>query len=263
MNPRTKLVFIETPTNPLLRVLDLSALAKLAHDNHALFCVDNSAMSPYLQSPLDLGADLVVHSATKFLCGHSDVTAGVVVAKDDALAEQIYFVQNAEGNALGPFDSYLLLRGLKTLKLRLDCQQKNALAVAQFLHNHPNVAKVYYPGLSSSPGYDLQPRQARGAGAVLSFTTGSAELSKRVAESTRLFHLCVSFGSVTSTISVPGSMSHASVPTEIAAVRAIPPDLVRVSVGIEDSDDLLADLDEGLSTGPIASEIAAQRLTAK
>jgi cystathionine beta-lyase len=261
MSPHTKLVFVETPTNPLLRVLDLSALTKLAHDNHALFCVDNSVMSPYLQNPLDLGADLVVHSATKFLCGHSDVTAGVVVVIDDALAEQIYFVQNAEGNALGPFDSYLLLRGLKTLKLRLDCQQKNALAVARFLHDHPNVARLHYPGLSNSPGYDLQQRQARGAGAVLSFTTGSIELSKRVAESTHLFHLCVSFGSVTSTISVPRSMSHASVPKEIAEVRAIPPDLVRISAGIEDIDDLLADLDEALSSRPATSEITAERLS--
>lgn len=247
ITPRTKLVYIESPTNPLLRVIDVAAVARLAHQNGAWLCIDNSLMSPYLQTPLDLGADFVIHSATKFLCGHSDVTGGAVIVKDAALAEQIYFLQNAEGNALGPFDCFLLLRGLKTLKLRVDAQQRNAAAIARFLQSDPRITEVFYPGLADSPGYELQHSQARGAGSVLSFTTGSIEVSKALAEAARMFHICVSFGSINSTISLPGCMSHASVPPEIAESRALPPDLVRISVGIEDSDDLVADLCDALS----------------
>jgi len=165
ITPQTRLLYIETPTNPLLRIVDIRKLADLAHHHGALLCVDSSAMSPYLQNPLDLGADIVVHSATKYLCGHSDVTAGVVAVKRPELAEQIYFIQNGEGAALGPFDCYLLLRGVKTLKLRLDCQQANALKVANFLSAHPAVQRVHYPGLVSHPGHDVHVRQARGAGA--------------------------------------------------------------------------------------------------
>lgn len=245
--PRTKLVFIESPTNPLLRIIDIAAVADLAHRNGAWLCVDNSLMSPYLQTPLDLGADVVLHSATKFLGGHSDLTGGVVVVKDAALAKQIRFLQNAEGSALGPFDCFLLLRELKTLKLRIDTQQRNAAAIAQFLQNDPRIKQVLYPGLAGSPGYQLQRAQARGAGSVLCLTTGSVGVSKALADALRMFHICVSFGSVHSTISLPGRMSHASVPPEIAAARALPPDLVRISVGIEDPDDLIADLSEALS----------------
>lgn len=245
----TKLVYVESPTNPLLRVIDLKAIAVLAHQRGALFCVDNSTMSPYLQNPLDLGADIVLHSATKFLSGHSDVTGGAVIVKDEALAQDIYFLQNAEGSALGPFDCFLLLRGLKTLKLRLQAQQTNAGVVADFLLAHPQVRDVYYPGLPGSHGYRIQQEQARGAGAVLSFTTGSLDLSRRIAETARLFRISVSFGSVHSTISLPGSMSHASVPFELQAVRALPPDLVRISVGIEDPEDLLADLSHAIDSG--------------
>jgi cystathionine beta-lyase len=165
----TRLIFVETPTNPFLRVLDLQAIAQVAHQHGVLFCVDNSTMSPYLQNPIALGADIVVHSATKFLCGHSDVTGGVIVVKDQALAEEIYFLQNAEGSALGPFDCFLLLRGLKTLKLRMDAQQRSAGLIAQFLHEHPKVSSVYYPGLADHPQHSVQQAQARGAGAVLSF----------------------------------------------------------------------------------------------
>lgn len=251
---RTKLVYVESPTNPLLRVMDVGRLAKLAHDRGALFAVDNSAMSPYLQTPLDLGADIVLHSATKYLCGHSDVTAGVVVVKDEALASQLYFVQNAEGNALGPFDCFLFLRGLKTLKLRLDAQQSNALAVARFLAAHPQVNGVNYPGLETSAGYDLQRRQARGAGAVLSFTTGSFQFSKKLVEAAQLFSICVSFGSINSTISLPGCMSHASVPPEVGVLRDLPRDLVRLSVGIEDASDLIADLTQAFSCAAAAVE---------
>ena len=238
----TKLVYIESPTNPLLRIVDISALAELAHRHGALLCVDNSAMSPYLQNPLDLGADIVIHSATKYLCGHSDVTAGVVAVRDPDLAEKIYFLQNGEGNALGPFDSYLLLRGLKTLKLRLDCQLRNAQSVAEFLAAHPLVRKVHYPGLAAHPGHALHKAQARGAGAVISFETGSFEFSRKLAEAVKLFHITVSFGSINSSISLPGCMSHASIPAEVRAARSLPSDLVRLSIGIEDESDLIADL---------------------
>ena len=248
---RTKLVYLESPTNPLLRVVDIRQIADLAHASGALLAVDSSAMSPYLQNPLDLGADLVLHSATKFLCGHSDVTAGVVVAKDDELAKQIYFLQNAEGNALGPFDAFLFLRGLKTLKLRLDCQQKNAQSLAEWLERHPQVTSVNYPGLTTSPGHLLQRKQARGAGAVLSFTTGSVEVSRRIVEATRMFSICVSFGSINSTISLPGSMSHASVPPEVGELRELPCDLVRISVGIEDAGDLIADLEQAFAVATL------------
>ena len=247
ITPRTRLIFVESPTNPLLRVLDLRALAALAHENKALLVVDNSLMSPYLQNPLALGADIVVHSATKFLGGHADVMGGVVVVGDANLAEDIYLMQNGEGSALAPFDCFLLLRGLKTLKLRIDAQQRNALAVAEFLAADPRVERVFYPGLKSDPGYALQQQQASGAGSVLCFTARSAEAARAVAEQAKMFQICVSFGSMHSTISLPGCMSHASVPPEIAASRELPPELVRVSVGIEDADDLIADLDQALA----------------
>ncbi len=259
ITPATKIVYVESPTNPLLRVVDLRKLAHLAHENGALLCVDNSTMSPYLQNPLDLGADVVLHSATKYLGGHHDVTAGAIVVKDEELAKQIYFIQNAEGNGLSPFDCFLLLRGIKTLKLRVDCQQRNALAIAKFLAAHPDVKHVYYPGLAEDPGYELQHSQARGAGAVLSFTTGSVEVSKAVAELTQLFRITVSFGSVNSSISLPGNMSHASVPPHVLAQRDLPADLVRISVGIEDEDDLIADLDRALQAAGRRSLVAVNQ----
>ena len=252
---RTRLIYIETPTNPLLRIVDIRKLADLAHEHGALLCVDSSAMSPYWQNPLDLGADIVVHSATKYLCGHSDVTAGVVAVKRPELAEQIYFVQNGEGAALGPFDCYLLLRGIKTLKVRLDCQQANARKVATFLNEHPAVQRVYFPGLANHPRHDLHAKQARGTGAVISFETGSFDLSKQIAEATQLFQISVSFGSVNSSISLPGCMSHASIPAEVRQARSFPTDLVRLSVGIEDVEDLIGDLDQAI-------QIATSRILA-
>jgi len=242
ITPNTRLIYLESPSNPLLRVIDLSAVAKVAQENSILFCVDNSTMSPYLQNPLNLGADIVLHSATKFLCGHSDVTGGVIVVKDGALAEQVHFLQNAEGSALGPFDCFLLLRGLKSLKLRMDAQQRNAELIAKFLTAHSAVSSVYYPGLSEHPGFDVQRGQARGGGAVLSFTVGSAERAKQIAESSELFRISVSFGSMNSTISIPVKMSHASVPLALQDARSIPADLLRLSVGIEDPEDLIKDL---------------------
>ena len=203
-------------------------------------------MSPYLQNPLELGADIVMHSATKFLSGHSDVMGGALVVKDEELARRIYFLQNAEGNALSPFDCYLVLRGMKTLKLRMDAQQTNAVRIAAFLAGHAKVSGVHYPGLATHPGYDVQMRQARGGGAVLSFSVGSAAAAKSVAEKTELFKIAVSFGSVNSTISVPLKMSHASTPSALKETRGIAADLIRLSVGIEDGDELIADLGAAL-----------------
>jgi cystathionine beta-lyase len=199
-------------------------------------------MSPYLQNPLDLGADIALHSATKFRCGHSDVTGGVLVVKDAKLAEDIYFLQNAEGTALGPFDCYLLLRGMKTLKIRIDAQQHNAGLVADFLSTHPGVKDVFYPGNGSHAGHHIHQTQARGGGAVLSFTAAGEVAAKSIAEKSELFRISVSFGSVNSTISIPSKMSHASVPAEMLAFRSIPESLVRLSIGIEDADDLIDDL---------------------
>lgn len=244
LTPRTRLLLVETPTNPLLRVADVRALAGLAREAGALLAVDNSMLSPCLQRPLQLGADVVIHSATKFLGGHSDVTAGALVTDDEELHRRLAFQQNAEGSGLSPFESWLLLRGIKTLSLRVERQCSTALRVAEFLAARPEVARVYYPGLESHAGRDVHRRQARGDGAVLSFTTGDAELSRRIVESVRLFDIAVSFGSVHSSISLPCHMSHASIPASARARLAPPPDLVRVSVGIEDAEDLLADLEQ-------------------
>lgn len=246
ITPSTRMIYVESPTNPMLRIIDLRAVADVAKRHGLLFCVDNSTMSPYLQNPLDLGADIVLHSATKFLCGHSDVTGGVIVVKDEKLAEDIYYLQNAEGTALGPFDCYLLLRGLKTLKVRMDAQQRNAALIAGFLSKHPAVNDVFYPGNGSHLGHQLHQAQARGAGAVLSFTAASAAAAKSIAEKSELFKISVSFGSVSSTISIPVKMSHASVPPEIVAFRSVPESLLRLSIGIEDADDLIDDLSRSL-----------------
>ncbi len=242
ITPATRMIFVESPTNPMLRIVDLKATATIAQRHGLLFCVDNSTMSPYLQNPLDLGADVVIHSATKFLCGHSDVMAGIVVVKDPKLADEVYFLQNAEGSALGPFDSYLLLRGLKTLKVRMDAQQLNAAQIATFLAQHPAVGEIFYPGRAEHAGHSVHIAQARGGGAVLSFTAGSAARAKAIAEQSQLFRISVSFGSVSSTISVPVKMSHASLPPELAALRPIPESLLRLSIGIEDVGDLIEDL---------------------
>lgn len=246
MTAKTKMIYAESPTNPFLRVIDLKALGDLAKRHGVLFAVDNSVMSPYLQNPLELGADIVIHSATKFLCGHSDVTGGVVVVKDAALGEQTKFLQNAEGTALAPFDSFLLLRGLKTLKLRMDAQQRSAQAVAEFLASHPKVSEVYYPGLASHAGNEVHRRQARGGGSLLSFVAKSAEAAKAIAGRLELFSISLSFGSVQSSISIPATMSHASVTEEMTSVRKPTSDLLRLSIGIEDVDDLIEDLKAGL-----------------
>lgn len=246
LHERTRLVLIETPTNPLQRITDVRAAAEAAHRVGAWLAVDNTMLSPALLRPLELGADIVIHSATKFLCGHADVTAGAVVVRDESLAERIAFTCNAEGAALGPFDSWLLLRGLKTLALRVERQQASARALASFLARHEAVRRVHYAGLPNHPGRAIQERQAAGPGSVLAFETGDRAISRAVIERCRLFKTTVSFGSITSTISLPCCMSHASIPAEIRRERQMPEDLVRISVGIEDVEDLVGDLNRAL-----------------
>ncbi len=246
LGPRTKLIFIETPSNPFLRISDIRSLAQVAHDAGALLAVDNSMLSPVLQQPLGLGADAVIHSATKFLGGHSDVTAGVVVTNDPFVHERISFQQNAEGAGLSPFESWLLLRGMKTLALRVERQNDSAQKVASFLELHSEVKQVYHPGFKNHPGHRIHRSQSEGDGSVVSFTTGDAEFSARLVEATRLFKIAVSFGSVGSTISLPFHMSHASIPRQLKQRLAPPADLVRLSVGIEDVNDLMEDLEQAI-----------------
>lgn len=246
LTSQTRLLLIETPTNPLLKIADIMAIAHLAREAGAWLAVDNSMLSPCLQTPLGLGADVVIHSATKFLGGHSDVTAGALITNDAGLYKQIAFFQNAEGSGLAPFEAWLLLRGIKTLALRVERQNDSALKVAKFLANDERVRRVYYPGLETHPGYEIHRQQAKGGGAVISFTTGDAEFSKRIVEATRLFNIAVSFGSVNSVISLPCRMSHKSVPDSLKERIAPPADLVRISVGIEDVDDLIEDLAQAI-----------------
>lgn len=247
LSSRTRLLLIETPSNPLFRISDIKAMAELAHSAEAILAVDNSMLSPCFQQPLALGADVVVHSATKFLCGHSDVTAGALITNDPQLHRQFAFQQNAEGAGLAPFDSWLLLRGIKTLVLRTERQNASANVIARFLSEHAAVEQVYYPGLSTHRDHQLHRRQATGDGAVISFTTSDASVSQRVVSSTQLFAIAVSFGSVNSVISLPCAMSHASIPVSLNQTFALPADLVRISVGIEDVDDLIEDLERAFA----------------
>jgi len=247
ITPQTRLIFIETPSNPLFRISDIRALAAVAHEAGVLLAVDNSMLSPMLQQPLNLGADIVVHSATKFLCGHSDVTAGALITNDPDLHERISFLQNAEGAGLSPFESWLLIRGLKTLALRVERQTKTAGELAHFLERFTAVKEVYYPGLKNHPGHQIHRSQSEGDGSVICFTTGDNEFSRRTVEATKLFDIAVSFGSVGSTISLPCRMSHASIPRSLKTRLGPPPDLVRLSVGIEDADDLIYDLNQAFS----------------
>ncbi|GLT40532.1 hypothetical protein SLA2020_146600 [Shorea laevis] len=250
VGPQTKLVWLESPTNPRQQICDIRKIAELAHAHGALLLVDNSIMSPVLSQPLELGADIVMHSATKFIAGHSDVMAGVLAVKGERLAKQLYFLQNAVGSGLAPFDCWICLRGIKTMALRVEKQQENAQKIAEFLSSHPRVKKVNYAGLPAHPGRDLHYSQAKGAGSVLSFLTGSVPLSKHIVETTEYFSITVSFGSVKSLISLPCFMSHASIPAAVREARGLTEDLIRISVGIEDVNDLIADLDTALRTGP-------------
>ena len=245
--PNTKLVFVETPTNPIMTVTDLAAVSELAHANGAKVICDNTFMSPYFQRPIDHGVDIVVHSTTKYLNGHSDSVGGFVALNDEKDAEWIGFCQNSIGAILSPFDSFLVLRGTKTLAVRMDAHDKNGRIVASFLAEHPKVQKVYYPGLASHPQHELAKRQQTGFGGMVAFETGSLENAKKVLESVTLCTLGESLGGVESLISHPASMTHASVPKEKRDKLGITDGLVRISVGIEDVEDILEDLDQALN----------------
>ncbi|HOV26365.1 MAG TPA: aminotransferase class V-fold PLP-dependent enzyme [Pseudobacteroides sp.] len=237
----TKAIFLETPSNPLLKITDIKGAVKIAKDNGLLVLIDNTFMSPYLQRPLELGCDIVIHSATKFIGGHSDVIAGLVVVKDEALARRVYSVQNGFGAILGPQDSWLLLRGIKTLKVRLDYQQQNAIKLSEWLSKNPNVKKVYYPGLSDHPGREINEGQADGPGAVLSFEAKDDDTAKRFMKNVKLAAVAVSLGGVETIVSYPAKMSHAAFPKHERERLGIKDSLIRVSAGLEDIDDLIED----------------------
>ena len=245
--PHTKMVFVETPTNPVMTVTDLQAVSEIAHARGARVVCDNTFMSPYLQQPINFGVDIVVHSTTKYLNGHSDSIGGFVALNNDEDANWIKFVQNSIGAILSPFDSFLVLRGTKTLAVRMEAHDKNGRAVANFLAEHPNVQKVYYPGLVSHPQHELAKRQQSGFGGMVAFETGSLDNARKVLESVRLCTLAESLGGVESLISHPATMTHASVPTEKRDKLGITDGLVRVSVGIEDVEDIISDLDQALN----------------
>ena len=247
VGPETTLVYMETPTNPLLKLCDLDAIADIAHENDALLGVDNTFSSPYLQNPLDLGADVVAHSTTKYLNGHSDSIGGALVVDDDDLAEELYFLQRVVlGNMMSPFDSYLTLRGTKTLSMRMRQHEANAQVIAEYLDEHELVERVYYPGLESHPQHELAARQQSGFGGMLSFElVGEMGDAKAFLESLRTFTLAVSLGGVESLVELPAGMTHEPIPKETREANGISDTLVRMSVGVEDIDDLIADLDRG------------------
>jgi len=243
IRPNTKVLYLETPTNPMMTLTDLAACSELAHSKGVLVVVDNTFCSPYLQRPIEMGADVVVHSTTKFLNGHSDSIGGVVISNSDELAERIGFLQNAVGAILSPWDSWLVLRGVKTLAVRMKQHEANGMAMASYLRNHKKVRKVYYPGLPDHPQHALAKRQMSGFGAMISFELGSKERAAAVLNRVRLCSLGESLGGVETLISHPETMTHASVPIEERKRLGITPGLVRISVGIEDIEDLIADLE--------------------
>jgi len=248
IKPNSRMVWIETPTNPMLNLVDIPAVAEIAKDAGLLTVVDNTFASPYLQQPLELGADVVVHSTTKYVGGHSDVVGGAVITNQDDLHDTIRYHQNAVGGVPGAFDSWLVLRGVKTLAVRMEAHCANAMRIAQFLENHPAVEKVVFPGLPSHPQHELAKRQMSGFGGMVSFVLkGGESAARKVAGQTRLFSLAESLGGVESLIGHPATMTHASIPVEEREARGITGGLLRLSVGIEDPDDLIADLDAALA----------------
>ena len=249
----TRLMLVETPTNPVLVLSDLAALARVAHARGVQLAVDNTFMTPYFQRPLRLGADIVVHSTTKYLNGHSDMVGGVVVVDDSGLAERLRFLQNAAGAVPGPFDCWLVLRGVKTLAVRMAQHDRNARELARFLAGHPKVHQVYYPGLATHPQHELACRQASGFGGMISIELGSRENARVFMESLRLFLLAESLGGVESLVCHPASMTHASVPHEARQRLGITESLVRLSVGIEDIEDLVRDVEQALERVPTAA----------
>lgn len=249
ITPATKLIWIETPTNPTLKISDIEAIAKIARAQNCLLCVDNTFASPVLQQPLSLGADIVVHSATKYLGGHCDLIAGLVVTKEKELGEKIKFIQNASGAILSPFDSWLVIRGIETLPLRMKQHCVNAQAVAEFLETHPAVDKVFYPGLKNHVNHDVASRQSKGFGGIVSFTLkeDTEQAATAFVTATKYFKLAESLGGVKSLLCHPAQMTHKSIPAERRRAAGVADSLVRLSVGLEDADDLIHDIEQALA----------------
>lgn len=245
---KTKLIWLETPTNPLMNITDISAVAAIAKKHGALICVDNTFASPYLQNPMTLGADIVMHSATKYLSGHSDVIQGALIMNDDLLRDELYFIQKSCGAVPGPQDCFLVLRGIKTLHVRMQRHCENGEKIAHFLRNHSKVSKVYWPGFEDHPNHDIAKKQMKGFGGMLSFelSDDSAENTTRVLSSTKIFALAESLGGVESLINHPASMTHASIPREERIKNGLKDGLIRLSIGIEDADDLIEDLNNAI-----------------
>jgi len=248
INSNTKLIWAETPTNPLMNICDIAGLASIAKEHNVLLCVDNTFASPYLQTPLDLGADIVMHSATKYLGGHSDVIQGALMMNSQELRDQLYFIQKSCGAVPGPMDCFLVLRGIKTLHLRMQRHSENGRQIAQWLRNHAKVAKVYWPGFEDHPNYDIAKKQMRDFGGMISFElkNDSVDEAKRVLSSTKLFSLAESLGGVESLINHPASMTHASIPREERIKNGLSDSLIRLSVGVEDAEDLIEDLQKAI-----------------
>ncbi len=248
ISPKTKLLWIETPTNPMLNIVDIEAICKIARKHGILTCVDNTFASPYLQNPLDLGADMVVHSATKYLGGHSDTVLGAVVVKEAEVGHRLHFIQNASGAVPGPMDCFLVLRGIKTLHLRVERACQNAEKIARHLKDHPKVSKVFWPGFENHPGHEVAKRQMRGFGAMVSFDlkNDSFDAAEKVLSNTSIFTLAESLGGVESLIGHPASMTHASIPKEDRLRVGLTDSLIRLSIGVEDIEDLIKDLDNAL-----------------
>lgn len=254
---KTVAVLVESPTNPLLKIADLRGLGQLTKDRGLLFIVDNTLMSPYLQQPLALGADIVVHSATKYLGGHNDLLAGVVVCKDPTLAERLRLLHKLVGATLSPHDAWLLLRGMKTLAIRMEQHQRNASQIAQWLCNHPKVTHVYYPGLPHHPGFQRHHAQAKGAGGMVAFSVASPEIARKVLENVRLFSFAESLGGVESLITYPKLQTHAHIPEETLVRLGIDDTLLRISVGIEHAGDLIQDLEQALAKAVRDTQVLA------
>ncbi|PWK20472.1 cystathionine gamma-synthase [Xanthomarina spongicola] len=249
INKNTKLIWVETPTNPMLNIIDIKACASITKKHDLLLAVDNTFATPYLQRPLNLGADIVMHSATKYLGGHSDVVMGALIVKDKELAEKLYFIQNSSGAVCGPQDSFLVLRGIKTLHIRMQRHCENGKAVAEYLSNHPKVEKVFWPGLESHPNHNVAKEQMKDFGGMISFTTKGNNYEKaiKIVEELKIFTLAESLGGVESLAGHPASMTHASIPKEEREKTGVLDSLIRLSVGIEDEDDLIADLKQAIN----------------
>lgn len=248
INKNTKLIWVETPTNPMMNIIDIEATAQIAKKHDVLLAVDNTFATPYLQQPLDLGADIVMHSATKYIGGHSDLVMGALVVKDDALAEKLYFIQNASGAVCGPQDSFLALRGIKTLHVRMQRHCENGRAVAEYLAAHPKIEKVYWPGFETHPNHEIAKAQMKDFGGMVSFVTKGNDFDEaiKIVENLKIFTLAESLGGVESLAGHPASMTHASIPKELREESGVVDSLIRLSVGIEDKEDLIADLKQAI-----------------